>query len=107
VHALENLLQRRLHGNSQLLKPELDTDVGLDRLVLKLDDLTIWCDDLFYGVDFLLAFPGVLNSDLINALVHFLDVLVDRRWVFPLSDNLKQVIVGQEVEPRELPTLSL
>ena len=46
-----------------------------------------------------------LRHDAVDTFVNLLNVLVDGRRVLSLTDHLEQILVGEEVETREIDTL--
>lgn len=105
---IENASQSLLALLVKHLKPLLHIRVGLNsKLAIKVNDLKVLRLDLFDEINPFSAFAiATVRNDGVDAFEDFLDVFVDRRWVFTLPDDFQEIFVRQKVESGEDPAFA-
>jgi len=104
---LEQLAHGGTHRVQQDEEPLLNLGIDSHGLVAEVDFLTLSRDKLGDLVLLLGTLALHLGTNGVNTLEDLLDVLVDGSGVLGLTHDLKQIIVGQEEEAREVHTLRL
>lgn len=101
----EDILKGLLHGIHQALEPLLNSCINYDWLS-QLNDFLLLRDQLSDFVS--LAQSSSIDSKTqgVCAFKDLLDMFLDRFWILGLSNDLQQIVVGQEVESGEETSLA-
>lgn len=108
---VDHVLHTSLHLQLQLVEPLLDLAIVLVRVncLDQIDLLVLFTDELG---DFVLVHLGVGSTyrsemHLVDAFKALLKVLLNILWLLRLTKNLDEVLIGEEVEAREVLSLRL
>ena len=74
---------------------------------LFLDHFLVFCDQVGDLIDSGVASSGLLDLEGVDTFEHLGDVLENWFRILGLANDLQEIIIGQEVESRELTSLGL
>lgn len=105
----EITLERLFRGGSQALHPSFDTRGKLKLMCLRVlhtELLTIVCHDMRDDILTLsLSSCSLLSLDCVDTFEDLFNMLVDSCRILSLTNHLEQILIGEEVEAREVHTL--
>jgi hypothetical protein len=92
------------HSFHEFLEPLLNFGFNLHRLDFNF--FLLWGDQSCDFIGLVLASTISNCFQVVDTFENFLNVFVDRLWVLGLTNDLKQVIIREEIESGELSSLS-
>lgn len=93
------------HLSDQFLQPGFYLWINLEGF--DLDHFLVLCDQVGDLIDSGVASSGLLDLESVDTFEHLRDVLENWFRILGLANDLQEIIIGQEVESRELSSLGL
>ena len=76
-------------------------------LFLKIDGFALLGNELIYLVGLTVASTNLIDPETLDTLKHFSNVLDDWSGILRLTDDLKKILIGEEVESWELSSFGI
>lgn len=73
----------------------------------EIDSFGLLGNELINLVGLAVTSTNLIDSETVYTLKHFTNVLDDWSWILRLTDDLKKILVGEEIESWELGSLGL
>ena len=64
-------------------------------------------NELINFIGLAVSSTNLIDSETVNTLKHFTDVLDNWSWILRLTDDLKKILIRKEIESWELSSFSL